>query len=320
MAFFRGKQGREQLSTTGFDEKDNVVAGIKFNVVFLGSMLVPTPTGHGSSRTESAVEKIYHEKYKAFGYGSRKVSLEISSDEIKVFENSSGKEIVQTAGFRTVDITYCNSDLKHEKAFVFVVADATVRGYRAYVFHCDSTSKVRELLGKFKEAFTVKGSQLEATRLRSYSAPPPDRQVYNQSQNVRGASPEQQSEVQNEEEWGTFQENKHENYGNQRQRSQTELVNVKNSITRNNIGQHSSNDNVDHDDEIMNTPLRNDEDEFTLLAEKRLRSFDEKGKAGTGESLLLLESNITDATNKNLFMGGKHINVSKPESENLLQF
>eukprot|EP00794_Sanderia_malayensis_P004596 gene4596-5199_t len=314
MAFFRAKQGREQVSTTGIDERDNVVAGIKLNVTFLGSMLVPTPTGHGSNRTENAVDKIYQEKYKAFGYGLKKVCLEISTDDIKVFEQKSTKEVTQIAGFPIVDVTYCNTDLKHEKAFVFVVADGKQRSsFRAFVFHCDSAAKVRELLSRFKQAFTVKSDLIEATRLRSYSAPP-NRSVTDKVLAYPQSSYEDdiKQEVTPEDAIITNTQ--------RRQRSHTELPRGKNLISTyipaNGKGSTFSKD----DHEIpMCKALRNDicEDEFTSLAEKRLRSFDEKGKPSSGESLLLLQSNTSQPNGKNLFMQSS---TSKAENENLLHF
>ena len=337
MSFFRSKQGRAQLSTIGMDDQDYVLAGIKYNIVFLGSMLVPTPSGHGSSRAENTVEKVYHEKYKAFGYGSRKICLEISADEIKIFENISGKGMMETtATFQIVDITYCNIDMKHEKAFVFIVADAAQKTYRAFVFHCDSATQARELLIKFREAFKVKESKLEATRLRSFSAPPetyisrPKSDFLKEGDTIIDvASPKSHVDHDNNFEWGNFGsfQTMETKVSNGRQRSQTEVLGGSNLLADFEEKPFTeSQENKDQQEGTQQRSLRNDsggDDEFTVLAEKRTRSFDDQARSGEG--FLLLSAKQASPLEAN-FSFRNPVNVattqasSKSENENLLQF
>ncbi len=329
MSFFR-KQGREAVSTVGIDDKDLVMDGIKFNVVFLGSMLVPTPTGHGSCRTENAVEKIYQEKYKAFAYGSKKVNLEISDETIKIFENSSGKNLITVASFSILDVTYCNSDIKHEKAFVFVVADATQRTYRAYVFHCESANKVREILTKFKEAFELKGRKIEVSRLRSYSAPQDSQPRFDHEFDFgvnNGTKNQEGDQTKGEDTWGDF-EGSHPltviNGQNQRQRSNTDLLSEKHLIVTQDFSQKFAPIPEEQKKQLSfnSGTMRNDSnpDEFTVLAEKRLRSFDDRAKSGSGEGFLLMNELSQTVPQQHFTLQSILPTATKAENENLLEF
>ena len=349
MAFLRSKQGREQLSTRGLDEKDFVMTGMRYNVVFLGSILVPTPTGHGSSRTENAVDKVYQEKYKAFGYGSRKVGLEISVDEIKVIENIGNKVTQTVAKFETTQLTFCNIDMKHDKAFVFIVSDARTESFRAYVFHCDSATRAKELLSKLSEALQVKANQIEAIRLRSYSAPAKNLTKFRSQLEDKKNLEEEATQI--EDDWGEFEgsvskstssSNQNELLAeNGRQRSQTDLQSYNNLIlTGLSKETFDSPGNLLFEDNSRLESSRNyglkqtvdDEDEFTSLAEKRIRSFDDQAIAGTGEALLLLnqpainqpamaQGLVTQNPSNILMHNAAAVQSNKKfENENLLQF
>ena len=324
MAFLRNRQGTEKLPTIGLDEKDFIQAGIRYNLVFLGSMLVPTPIGHGSSRTANAVEKVYNEKYKAFGYGSRKVYLEISVDDLKIIETNGGNQTV-VAKFQTNSLTYFNTDLKHDKAFVFVVSDEKDKSYRAYVFHCESRARAREVVIKVKEAFQTRQNKAEEMRLRTLSAPCRDL-----------AKPRGQFDSglvrHHEDEWGVFKGGTSHDFPsdieenrllNARQRSQTEIHNV-NNLLLSGLESRSKNNGVpeevtSHSKSSTQVGL-DDADEFTELAEKRLRSFDDKALPNSGESFLLLDTRQTQPSSG--FLQNQNVNSNKHEmeNENLLQF
>jgi len=276
MAFLWNRQKGEQLPTSGRDDTDNVDIGIVYSVTFLGSMLVPTPSGHGSSRTATAVEKVYLEKYKAFGYGSKKVRLEVSTDVVRIIRKDGGSEAL--VAFQMNTVTYFSLDLKHDKAFVFVVGDDKNKTYRAYVFHCENCTRAREISIKFKEAFKLKEIKSEEMRLRALSLPSTTCQ--------KGSS--QQTSEKGADDWGLYQTGD----TNLRPRSKTENVtskqyilgekltveeNILNSVAGNNTG-------VPEADKF-----EGGEDEFTLLAEKRLRSFDDQAMPGTFENKLLLD-------------------------------
>lgn len=345
MAFLRSKHGREQLSTKGLDEKDFVMTGMQYNVVFLGSMLVPTPTGHGSSRTEIAVDKVYQEKYKAFGYGSRKVALEISVDEIKVVENIGNKMKQTVAKFEITQLTFCNLDMKHDKAFVFIVSDARTESYRAYVFHCDSATRAKQLLSKLNEALQVKANQIEAVRLRSYSAPAKNLTKFRSRLEDKKIVEEEATNRQTDDDWGEFEgsvskstssSNQNELLAeNGRQRSHTDLQSYNNLILTGLSKETFDSpgnllfENNSKEDNSGNHGLKqtvDDEDEFTSLAEKRLRSFDDQAIGGTDEALLLLNQpaivrESVTGNSSNILMHTTAVQNNKQfENENLLQF
>ena len=315
MAFLWNRQKREQLPTSGIDDKDFVQAGIVYNVTFLGSILVPTPTGHGSSRTATAVEKVYLEKYKAFGYGAKKVGLEVSVDEVKVIAKNGGSD--STVSFQTTTITYFNLDLKHDKAFVFVVGDDENKSYRAYVFHCDSPARAREVLMKFKEAFKMKETKSEEMRIRSLSLPCSTRETSHHDD--KGA-----------DDWSGFEEGRAIGL---RPRSQTDNCNKQEVITfgDQNADRHGEDKLAVGNLKVSTSAKKADEteDEFTMLAEKRLRSFDDQAMPGTFEDKLLLNLGAEPPKNTLLQYGGgdgngkiKRSNSkgSKSfESENLLE-
>lgn len=309
MSFLWNKQKREQLPTSGRDDKDIVYAGIRYNVTFLGSILVPTPTGHGSSRAATAVDKVYLEKYKAFGYGSRKVRLDFSVDEVRIIGKDGGSEPLAT--FQMSAITYFNLDLKHDKAFVFIVGDENSKSYRAYVFHCENCTRARELSNKFKEAFKLKEIKSEEMRLRSLSLPSrtPEKITPNQT-DENGA--DDLGCFQREEVSACRPRSKTDNiHSNQFKRLETRAVEEKNinSVT-------------------SGTPegltqagiLEDAEDEFTMLAEKRLRSFDDKALPGTFESKLLLDEDaIQPRKDTQLQFGASNNGEKSSENKNLLE-
>ena len=307
MAFLWNRQKGEQLPTSGRDDTDNVHIGIVYNVTFLGSMLVPTPTGHGSSRTATAVEKVYLEKYKAFGYGSKKIRLEVSTDEVRIIRKDGGSEALVTFQMNTV--TYFSLDLKHDKAFVFVVGDEKNKTYRAYVLHCENCTRAREISIKFKEAFKLKEIKSEEMRLRSLSLPNTTRQ----------RSSSQQTSEKGADDWGLFQTGETD----LRPRSKTEnvaskqcILGEKLAVEENIVKSVASNDTGVAEVE----KFEGGEDEFTLLAEKRLRSFDDHAMPGTFENKLLLDQDSSHPQKHTLFNFGTSSRNESQTSNNTMSF
>ena len=314
MAFLWNRQKREQIPTSGLDDKDNVNAGIIYNVTFLGSMLVPTPTGHGSCRAATAVDKVYLEKYKVFGYGSKKVGLEVSVDEVRIVGKDGGSEALIT--FQMSAITYFNLDLKHDKAFVFIVGDEKNKTYRAYVFHCENCIRARELCVKFKEAFKMKEIKSEEMRLRTLSLP----------SNTGGGNPSQLTGEKGADDWGVFQR---EGETSWRPRSKTEHTHIEKNtwFEKQNVQGDNGNAIPSKSPGVAQAGNSEDaEDEFTMLAEKRLRSFDDKAIPGTFEDKLLLEQAGSEPQKDSLFHFGASSggDIRKPsgaksfENKNLL--
>lgn len=289
MAFLWNKQGRKQLPTSGMDDADFVESGIRYNVTFLGSIMVPTSTGNGSMRAAAAVEKVYLEKYKAFGYGSKKVAMEVCVDEIKITGKDGDSNTV--VHFQTSAITYFNLDLKHDKSFVFIAQNEKDKNYRAYVFHCDSPTRAREIFSKFKEAFKISSVKSEEIRLRSLSLP-----NKNQSLTEKTADDQDVPEPERDTVY--------------RPRSQTDGFQNKNEFGVVAPNHWDRDGEVDRQPEVAKMEIGNidegEEDEFTLLAEKRLRSFDDKAKKGSFEHGLLLQSGVKPQQNT-AFQSGERI-------------
>ena len=319
---FAKKYGREAVSTRGMDDKDFVETGMEYQVTFVGSMLVPTPKGHGSSRTEATIAKVYTEKYKLFGL--RRLILTISSESIKLLEHL-GKEKKEVAEFQLSNVTYCNTsvDKKYDKAFTFIISEEQSM-YRAYVFHCDSVIRAKEILKKFSEAFKLHQTKVESIRLRSFSAP--ESSKLNKSQQLETHLPvtileEKQSQrsLSDTEANGNVSPDSaasetdflssilsrptSDKFNNDnRPRSQTEVNNANNLLLSSfEFGDfmNSETDTIQEFD--IRTPIdpgsvkpqkiQDEEDDFTKLAEKRTRSFSgEKRQPGSGEGLLLLGS------------------------------
>ena len=270
-------------------------------------MLVPTPTGHGSSRTATAVDKVYLEKYKAFGNGSRKVRLHFSVDEVRIIGKDGGSQPLAT--FQMSAITYFNLDLKHDKAFVFIVGDESIKSYRAYVFHCENCTRARELSNKFKEAFKLKEIKSEEMRLRSLSLPSKAREKIAPNQTGENGA----------DDLGVFQRDE---VSGCRPRSKTENTHSKQYVWLENQALEENTVTSESSDGLTQAGnLEDTEDEFTMLAEKRLRSFDDQALPGTFESKLLLDQGaaIQPQNDTQLQFGAGNNGAKSFENKNLLE-
>ena len=162
---FARKAGHQQLTGSDADEKDRIIAGVQYNVRYIGSTEVAGANGTGSGKTEKPVAKIFEQQSKKNdGKTQKKMILTLCSKSLSVSEGACGKLV---ANFPISKITFCNIDSSYEKAFVFVARDRPESAFKAFVFTCESKAKARELFKALSLAFMINYESYQASLTRS---------------------------------------------------------------------------------------------------------------------------------------------------------
>ena len=162
---FARKAGHQQLTGSDADEKDRIIAGVQYNVRYIGSTEVAGANGTGSGKTEKPVAKIFEQQSKKNdGKTQKKMILTLCSKSLSVSEEACGKLV---ANFPISKITFCNIDSSYEKAFVFVARDRPESAFKAFVFTCESKAKARELFKALSLAFMINYESYQASLTRS---------------------------------------------------------------------------------------------------------------------------------------------------------
>ena len=160
-------KGHQQLTSDQADEQDRIIAGVQFNVRYVGSTEVAGLNGTGSGKTEIPVAQVFNQqKQKGEPRIPRKMVMTLCSKSLSVSEESSGRLV---ANFPIAKISFCNVDTNYEKAFVFVARDSKEKPFKVFVFLCESKTKARDAFKALSLAFTINYESLQASRVREAS-------------------------------------------------------------------------------------------------------------------------------------------------------
>lgn len=153
----------QRLDASEADEKDRVLAGVSYAVRYMGALALASHEGKGRGCTDEVVTRIY-DQYTSKGYFKclKRMEFFVSANCVSLWDPS---ESVLVFKYPTVQITFCNTDRTHQKAFTFVVKDLPSSPYTALVMHCDSAATASDLFAVMSEAFRVRSSMYQAKRL-----------------------------------------------------------------------------------------------------------------------------------------------------------
>ena len=158
------RKGHQQITDSEADDKDRIIAGVQFNVRYIGSTEVACANGTGSGKTVKPVAQVFDQQRKsANGKTQTKMVLTICSKNLTVSDEACGKLV---ASFPISKITFCNIDNFYEKAFVFVARDKPENPFKAFVFTCESKTKAKEAFKALSLAFIINYEYYQASMAR----------------------------------------------------------------------------------------------------------------------------------------------------------
>ena len=158
------RKGHQQITGSDADEKDRVIAGVQFNVRYIGSTEVACANGTGSGKTEKPVAQVFDQhRRNSNGKTNKKMILTLCSKSLSVSDEACGKLV---ASFPIAKITFCNIDNFYDKAFVFVARDKSENPFKAFVFTCESKAKAREAFKALSLAFIINYECYQASLTR----------------------------------------------------------------------------------------------------------------------------------------------------------
>ena len=152
------KGGHVRLTGNECDEKDEIIAGKRYQVRYLGSSQIPNKDGKGC--TSEAIREIYS-RYSTKGLKSlTRRELFVSANCVSLYAMTEQAVIFR---FKTVDITFCNTSEENRNAFAFVVKDT--QSFHAHVVHCENPAQANDICVAMYHAFEVRCALHQAKRV-----------------------------------------------------------------------------------------------------------------------------------------------------------
>ena len=144
------------------DERDRIIAGVRFTVYYIGSTEVAGINGTGSGNTAKPVAQVFDlQRKNANRQTLRKLIVTVCSTNLSVSDE--GKLV---ASFPISKITFCNIDNNYERAFVFVARNKPENPFKAFVFTCESKPKAIEAYKALSLAFIINYECYQASLAR----------------------------------------------------------------------------------------------------------------------------------------------------------
>jgi len=160
------KGQHQQVFGEGADDRDIILAGVDFNVKYIGSTVVPGEKGKGCEATEPAVRKVYDElkRRRSDPKNLKRRIMVVSAENIMISEPSGGESV---ASFPIGKISFCNVSKKIQKTIAFIAKDKPDDPFKAFVFQCESQPKTSELFQAVSKAFMVHFETFQAAKMRN---------------------------------------------------------------------------------------------------------------------------------------------------------
>ena len=158
-------RGYHQITGGDLDERDCIIAGVRFTVYYIGSTEVAGMSGTGSRNTAQPVAQVFNLQRKNAKRPQtlRELIVTVCSKNLTVSDEACGKLV---ASFPISKITFCNIDNFYEKAFVFVARDKPENPFKAFVFTCESKTKAKEAFKALSLAFIINYEYYQASLAR----------------------------------------------------------------------------------------------------------------------------------------------------------
>ena len=157
------RKEHHQITGSGMDERDRIIAGVRFTVYYIGSTEVAGMNGTGSGNTAKPVAQVFDlQRKNANRQTLRELIVAVCSKNLSVSDE--GKLV---ASFPISKITFCNIDNIYERAFVFVARDKPENPFKAFVFTCESKTKAIEAYKALSLAFIINYECYQASLARA---------------------------------------------------------------------------------------------------------------------------------------------------------